>query len=99
MTFPFEVTANVSHRYDETLGLQLLALEKWHFCHVFQKRQGQTIFFFLVFYLQQGQFSRSCNDPVPWHVSGCTESLCLVSQLALPLPRTGISVPLPCICS
>lgn len=60
--------------------------------------QGRTLIF-LVFYLQQGQFSRSCSDPVLWHVSGCTiwVPLGVMSQLALPLPRTGISVPLPCL--
>lgn len=64
MTFPFEATANVSHSYDETLGLQLLTLEQWHFYHVFQQGRNKLSYFFLVFYLQQGEFSRSCSDPV-----------------------------------
>lgn len=37
MTFPFEVIANISHSYDETLGLHLLTLEQWYFCHMFQE--------------------------------------------------------------
>lgn len=50
MTFPFEVIANISHSYDETLGLHLLTLEQWYFCHVFQEgRDKQSAFFSFVF--------------------------------------------------
>lgn len=69
MTFPFEATANVSHSYDETLGLQLLTLEQWHFYRV-PAGQEQTILFFFSFLFTAGRVFKKLQWPCalacPW---------------------------------